>query len=80
LERREYGIDDQDTQAKKLKAKFHIFTPIASFFVGWGISGWGLWRLRRGSNWKHLGWGFGALVTGFCIAYFGLGLYVIIAF
>lgn len=78
LQARENGIGDQDSQAAYLKSKFGVFTPLVGFLFGWGICGWGWWRLTRVSNGRQFVWGFMSLICGFLIACFGLGIFVIV--
>lgn len=79
LQTREYCVSNQDEQASNLKAKFGVFPPLAAFISGYGLCGWGWWRLKTVSNRRQFAAGFGCLTGGFLIASLGLGTYLIIA-
>jgi hypothetical protein len=72
-------VNDQDAQANYLKRKFGVFAPAVAFFVGWGVCGWGWWRLKNVNNWRQFIAGFGCLLLGFVFACFGLGIFLVIA-
>jgi hypothetical protein len=75
-----HGISDQDGQTEYLKAKLGILAPLACLFVGLTGCGWGVWRARRGSNWRQLGWDFASLLVGSVVASVPGVIYMIIVF
>jgi hypothetical protein len=73
-------ISEQEHDTEYLKANFGVFAPLAGVIVGGCGCGWGLWRVRRGSSWRHLWWGFASLFVGFGLASVAGVVFMLVAF